>query len=382
MSNLVRFTREELYALVWSKPTTEIAREIGVSDVAVAKACQRHSIPKPPLGYWAKVQSGQKMGAQPPLPEKPENCASVVTFWDEQRNYARSMAKKQISTEDMGPKIIPVEDLRSAHSLITKTKSALVGVQADKYGRVHPKKQESLDLNISKENIQRALIIWETIARACESRGYRLEAIENRDHWVTPGTWETFIVIGEEKIRVKMEERSDRSERPPTEREKKWSYYDKWVYKPSGALSLLIDSYPSDEVQRAWTDRKKERLEDKLNDFLAGILRHANASKAQKIERQQAAEESDRRAKRLAEEKRLHDLELSRQRSLEDDFQRWTKSRELLDFIVAIEAETKRENLEDQDLLKWLSWARLYARKINPIEKLIQGNLPNLDGIE
>ncbi|MBZ9974211.1 MULTISPECIES: hypothetical protein [unclassified Mesorhizobium] len=52
------FSREELFALVWERPTSEIAKELGISDVALAKLCRRLQVPKPPRGYWAKVQAG------------------------------------------------------------------------------------------------------------------------------------------------------------------------------------------------------------------------------------------------------------------------------------------------------------------------------------
>jgi hypothetical protein len=52
-------SREELFALVWEKPTVEVAKELGVSDVAVAKLCARLQVPKPPRGYWARIESGQ-----------------------------------------------------------------------------------------------------------------------------------------------------------------------------------------------------------------------------------------------------------------------------------------------------------------------------------
>ena len=59
-------SREELFALVWAKPTREIGKELGVSDVAVAKLCTRLQVPKPPRGYWARVQAG-KTPRRPPL---------------------------------------------------------------------------------------------------------------------------------------------------------------------------------------------------------------------------------------------------------------------------------------------------------------------------
>jgi transcriptional regulator of aromatic amino acid metabolism len=47
-------SKEELERLVWEKSTTEIARELGVSDVAIAKRCKKLGIEKPGRGYWAK----------------------------------------------------------------------------------------------------------------------------------------------------------------------------------------------------------------------------------------------------------------------------------------------------------------------------------------
>ena len=46
---------EELSILVWSMPTTDVAKLFSVSDVAVAKRCKKFGITKPPRGYWAKM---------------------------------------------------------------------------------------------------------------------------------------------------------------------------------------------------------------------------------------------------------------------------------------------------------------------------------------
>ncbi len=48
---------EELKRLVWEKPTIELAKEFGISDVAIGKRCVARGIAKPPRGYWAKKQS-------------------------------------------------------------------------------------------------------------------------------------------------------------------------------------------------------------------------------------------------------------------------------------------------------------------------------------
>jgi len=53
--------RQELYDLVWSTPMTKLAESFGISDVGLAKICDRHRVPTPPRGYWAKKVAGKKV---------------------------------------------------------------------------------------------------------------------------------------------------------------------------------------------------------------------------------------------------------------------------------------------------------------------------------
>lgn len=62
---MVKLTRKQLYALVWDRPMRTLAREFGLSDVALHKICRKHSIPTPPVGYWAKKAHGKKVTVTP-----------------------------------------------------------------------------------------------------------------------------------------------------------------------------------------------------------------------------------------------------------------------------------------------------------------------------
>ncbi len=53
-----QISADHLLLDVWDRPVTDIAAELGVSDKAVSKRCQRMDIPKPPRGYWAIVKTG------------------------------------------------------------------------------------------------------------------------------------------------------------------------------------------------------------------------------------------------------------------------------------------------------------------------------------
>ena len=67
---MAKLTREELYALVWDRPMTKLAKEFGLSDVALHKICHKHDVPTPPAGYWAKKAHGKPV-TNTPLPNKP-----------------------------------------------------------------------------------------------------------------------------------------------------------------------------------------------------------------------------------------------------------------------------------------------------------------------
>ena len=50
---------EELLKLIWSKPNTLLAKEFGISDVAISKKCKKLGIEKLLRGFWAKVDAGK-----------------------------------------------------------------------------------------------------------------------------------------------------------------------------------------------------------------------------------------------------------------------------------------------------------------------------------
>src|SRR5258708_39588205 len=69
MDKPIVVTREHLYDQVWTMPTQKLAKQYGISDVGLSKICRRLNVPKPGLGYWAKVDAGQKP-ERTPLPKR------------------------------------------------------------------------------------------------------------------------------------------------------------------------------------------------------------------------------------------------------------------------------------------------------------------------
>ena len=63
----ITLTRDELYDQVWTTPVRQLAARFAISDVGLAKICKKHRIPKPPRGYWVRLQHGATV-RRAPLP--------------------------------------------------------------------------------------------------------------------------------------------------------------------------------------------------------------------------------------------------------------------------------------------------------------------------
>jgi hypothetical protein len=56
------FTRQELFDLVWSAPTRAVAKQLGISDVGLAKACRRPILPFPHFPRHSMTLQGVYVG--------------------------------------------------------------------------------------------------------------------------------------------------------------------------------------------------------------------------------------------------------------------------------------------------------------------------------
>jgi hypothetical protein len=91
--------RSELYEKVWSQPVIKLARELGITDVGLARLCRRHAIPVPPRGYWAKVRAGQRPSTIPlPTPDKDEVIVLIQRPSTDNRRKVLIRAKEKVTT--------------------------------------------------------------------------------------------------------------------------------------------------------------------------------------------------------------------------------------------------------------------------------------------
>src|SRR5580765_5656451 len=54
-----KFTRQELYELIWSESMVALSKQYNISDTGLRKLCARMEIPIPLQGHWQKVKHGK-----------------------------------------------------------------------------------------------------------------------------------------------------------------------------------------------------------------------------------------------------------------------------------------------------------------------------------
>lgn len=128
-----KFTRQTLYDLLWSKPKTRIAADLGLSDVGLGKICREANIPIPPRGYWARVAAGKKP-PRIPLPLRglgqPNSLLIGREVWTghEQKiaelppvpTFSESLSEVTLRAQRLLGKVTIAKTLTNPHPLIAK----------------------------------------------------------------------------------------------------------------------------------------------------------------------------------------------------------------------------------------------------------------------
>lgn len=365
----IKLTREELYRQVWSKPTTKLAKEFGISDVAIGKLCRRLKVPKPPPGYWRKVEVGAAL--KPPL--LPPVKGGIPPFVEIYPNPARNSDSSKdpevldviLSESRPDSRIRVAKHLRNPHPLVSEAKVVLQAAGVDDYGMLW--QRSALDLRVSKKMVGRALRIMDALIKALEARGHKVEA--PKEGWQRRAC---AVILGE-AIGIRLWERAIRSERELTAEEKRkpaQAIYDRYVYTPSGRLTFTLDAVWSYGVKKNWTETANEPLEEKLNEVVVGILTAAHVTRQNRQKHEEEERLRQEELFRRQEEERRRQEEEARRKALEFQCELWVKSRNLRSFLQACEsliAEHLGGIDPDSTEAMWLRWAYSHADRLDPL---------------
>lgn len=391
MQSRIRLTRQQLYDLVWQKSISRlVAEDFAISGVGLAKVCARHGVPTPPRGYWAQIDAG-KLLARPKLPAGDDRTGidlPPARPKDESPEARNQLATEIANEKDPARRIAVAERLHSPCELVSQTKLALEGVDADSDGLV-PSPKAAFTVHVSRQAIPRALRIADAFAKALTARGWEMSKVGafSRPDF---GTAEIAFSIEESLA-------AEQRELPPDLSSSYYSFHhsrrSEVVRKPSGRLTLSLREQPAlwSQIRRKWHDSEKHSLEDLLNDAVIGLLRLAAALRIEVAQREKDEREAVERRRQvqlaLDEQKRLRAelaAEKARVDALRAQADRWSESEHIRRFVAQARAkgELPEMGIHGEELERWAEWANAQADRMDPLKPSPTSILDDAERIE
>lgn len=319
------FTREQFHELVWSKPMTHLAKEFGISDVALHKICRKHGIPNPPLGWWAKKTAGHSV-KQTPLPREEAGSTDKIVIAG--ADLARETATLATVREEA--RILASNPGRDGaagpHPIVERTLAKLRKSKPSNLGLVTIDGAGLIKCEIASKSIERLAVFLPRIVWAASQQGFELSAESAYAYFKSPSQTIGFsITEGVQRQKhvltdaERAEEQAWERKRDLAIRRKSWDVlfdqpsFPDWDHHPSGRLSFEFEqvyvSYRA-SPRRSFRDAKIQRLENMVSEIAVALSVLAAAKTEQRLAReaeQQRAEEARRQRELAARIKHIED---------------------------------------------------------------------------
>lgn len=419
--NYITLSRSKLYDLVWTKPVTELAKDFGISDVALAKRCRAINIPLPPRGYWARVAAGQKpkRPALPPFgtpsPAKrpsgvpqaasPAHLPSYVTTRDADGRPSDEPAVNfdpDRTTPGASPTIsladtvlptvgvAPTTSLAAATDIVKRTarhykhpnRVDLTFTRGEAHGPI-------LHVAVAPETLERALLFADTFLKAAAEQGWHLVPPEEPEpsrygYSSAPkpsptGPQFAELEIDGKRIQFQIEERYELRDLPFTATELARQKRDPY-FRPERRTETLWSGrlrfkrprpdYFYHLDGKSWFETKTRTLDVLIPRILADL--RAVAARMQEVdeerEREQLERERQERLRKELAERRETNLkficELERQAGA------WHRAQFLRRYVRAARRALGAESITldfDDKPIDFLAWAEHYVDQLDPL---------------
>lgn len=363
-TNKTYLTRQELYNLVWAKPTRTLASELGISDSMIGKICKKHNIPKPPLGYWSRLSNGYKDKIAP-LPKLKDPQLENIQINPENKETPETEFPEEISSllafEDLPENKIEIpERLGKTHPLLSAAKKSMLDSKYTNDGLLQSSRNE-LHLCVSKEHLDRTIKFFATLVNAFEARGFRF----SKENDVSPNMQLPTVEIIGQKIQFRIQERMKKTVIHALDQIKDKHLKQRYSYNfksgdayliPSGELYLQIDSYTHKiRCQKAWTNKPHNTLEAQLNEIMKGLIIAAYGKKLHRdildAEHKKYADQAKQRRNIEMQEKEKKDR-MNTLRVLVKEQQEYLQVKDLKNQLEARLVQDST-NIEVDQALKW-----------------------------
>ena len=376
------FTRQELYELVWNHPRTALSKQLGVSDVWIAKQCRSVCIPMPPPGYWARAQHGKSI-QRPSLPTRLPGHPRVAVIGD---SPSARWRRREDSSEPLSPPVFE-EDINGQVSAAL----ALIGKIAARRDLSQP--HRGLSRILAREEKRRATFVergWSVHKPLFEDTTHQRQLrIFNSLCWILDRVVSGSDVLEDDqwiqglgtthRLRLRIDfggTALDVRFLEPTESAKVLGE------KPPTTTTLRIETARPDVPAEEWRDQLGDRLEHQLPEITKALLLSAEGRlrfEAQRhyewlLERHQEHLKEIEKRRVEAEQRRLLAIE-ERRKKIRDGIlalaQDARMARELRSLITSLEQHPDLQGELPATFEAWRIEALDLAESLDPMKRPI-----------
>lgn len=308
-------SRQALYEAAWERPLTEIAAELGVTDVGLRKICDRHDIPTPGRGYWAQVRAGKTFprpklrpvsdprkeevhiaggrSPQPAVADAMKQARATTDLKTRPKREKVPLAVSEAVAPEQGEPVRVDTSEPTARKDLAATAKALSKAREDDDGFASISGAAVVPMRIGRMSHDAVLGFLATLLSEADARGWRLEPDEGRAKLKIEGETVAFWI---DEIADKVPHAPTPKELAEKARRDRWGGYSQpwptWDLSPSGRLALVVEENNWSGLRRTYSQRKGHTFEASLETIVAGLAGHA----AFKAERRREAEVRAREA--------------------------------------------------------------------------------------
>jgi hypothetical protein len=269
-------------------------------------------------------------------------------------------------------RIVVAQVLEHPHPVTQATKRAFKRARVDDYGAIKCQAADAFYVRIAPATADRVLLIVDALMKACDARGFSVRPGKEgggryRNH--------ASLIVDEEALDFSIEERVRREVHKLTEKEIAdrrrygYSYAPKYDHVPTGQLTLKITSSYGSGLRSTWSDTRHQRLEDCLNQVVAGLVHVAACRRAERLKEQERQKRVEVEQERRAALRRRLNEERQAVARLEEAARDWHRAEQIRAYVAAIEAKAIGGGELSEDKAEWIAWARSQADRIDPLRE-------------
>lgn len=373
-----RFTREELYRAVWSEPVRTLAAKLGVSDVAIAKACRVAAIPTPEVGYWMRKRKGRPARV-PTLPPRPLGSKDEILIGrGRQWSWYRGLTDEELLKPIPEPPTF-AESMDEVRQRATATIKRIALRPSGAHPSIRKVQEEDaarrersrlspysgwdkprFDSPLERRRLLILNALFLGLVRAGYAPGLRSVNFEPLSFWVRVGHQQVDFEL--EPIHEKRGREAEQS-------------------AETHRLRLTIPGWPGrGETRAGWEDGENSKIEDHLTEIAIELLvagesmvrEGALHSHEWRIKLKAELEERLRRERQEAEQRERERLAALQQAGIDRLLKEAEALRVARDIRTYVQ-QVRTENLRSQnpfpveDVERWAAWAHQQADAIDPV---------------